>query len=74
MLHQDKLKDISNNFKWVHKQFKLHLENPMCISSELDELPLTIMWKWIKMHDEWWKQQGNNFSFNLIYHLWDLDC
>ena len=53
-MHQNKLNDIMNNFKWTHMQFKLHLEKPMCINSELIRLQVNNKLKWIKcmMNDE----------------------
>ena len=48
MVHQNKLVDMINHFKWTHMQFELHLVKPMCINSGFNELQLIIELKWIK--------------------------
>ena len=53
MVHQNKLVDIRNNFKWTPMQFELHLVKPMCINRGFNELQINIELKWIKcMRDD----------------------
>ena len=54
IMHQSKLKDLNNKFKWTQLQFKLQLAKSMCINSELIGLQGNIELKWIKcmMNDE----------------------
>ena len=69
MVHQDKLLDIRNNFKWTHMQLELHMEKPMGINSDLGELQVNIELKWIKC-----MMENENSKETTLASIWYFIC
>ena len=63
-MHQTKLVDIRNNFKWTPCNLNCYWEKPMCINSVLNGLQVKIELKWIKcmMDDE--NSKGKTLASN----------